>query len=100
MQKEYRYRTDLWDRFTSAEKHGKFAVEIEYRSAMDRHRNRYKDLTELVLVLDRKMWAKYSDDKAMSSLYAELFNKADEYCFEHLKGEKLKYYMEITSKVI
>ena len=53
-------------------------------------------LTELVLVLNHKIWQWYTEDPRLGDVYNELWGKADEYACTHLQGEELSYFYETT----
>ena len=56
----------------------------------------YKFLTELTLVLNHKIWQYYENRPDMAVLYNTLWEQADQYAKENLKGNELSYYWEVT----
>lgn len=56
----------------------------------------YKYLTELILVLNHKIWQHYKAAPEMAKLYNTLWMQADQYAIENLKGSELEYYYEVT----
>ena len=54
-------------------------------------------LTALVIVLNHKIWQHYeAENNELTSLYDELWKKADQYACDTLKGEALEYFLEVT----
>ena len=93
----YETITTFWNDFAIAEKFGIAAVKDTYRRAFKEWKNNYKYLTELVMVLNWKTWEHHEKrDPVYSTLYRELFEKADLYACENLKGEELTYFYRTT----
>jgi hypothetical protein len=93
----YETMTTFWQDFSIADKFGIHAIKETYTRAFNEWKHDYKYLTELVLVLNWKCWAFY--DKGMneySLLYSNLYHEANNYAWEHLKGEELNYYYNVT----
>lgn len=91
---EYQFQTTFWDDFTIAEKFGGKAVEDTFVKAFEEWRHDYAYLTELVLVLNWKMWDWHqAGDNYMSGLYHKFWEKANNYGITHLKGEQLSYFI-------
>lgn len=86
------YYTD----FSIAEKFGKDAIVDTYNTAMENWKTDYKWLTEIVMVLNWKMWRHSEDNIELSKLYQELWEKASNYAETHLKDEELSYYYRTT----
>lgn len=91
---EYKFQTTFWDDFTIAEKFGGKAVEDTFVKAFGEWKKDYIYLTELVLVLNWKMWDWHqAGNNYMSGLYHKFWEKANNYGVTHLKGEKLSYFI-------
>lgn len=88
--------TTFWSDFDIADRFGKEAVLDTYNRAFKEWRYDYRYLTELVMVLNHKCWQWYERDNELSELYCSLFEVADNYAIENLKGAELKYFLEIT----
>ncbi len=85
--------TTFWDDFTIADTFGTEGIIDTYRRAFKAWKNDYKFFTELVMVLNWKSWYHYDlGHSDISQLYADLFYKAQEYGYEHLKDEELTYF--------
>lgn len=87
--------TTFWQDFSMAEKFGGKAVRDTFKDAFLGWRKNYKYLTELVMVLNHKIWQHYDPDKdsPMARLYNELWMEADNWAYENLVGEELEYYL-------
>jgi len=99
MQEECGYTTisTFWDDFTIAEKFGCNSIEETYSRAFNEWKDNYKMLTELVMVLNHKIWQFWEKDQtAIAECYNNLWEKADAYACNNLKGEALIYYYQIT----
>ena len=88
--------TTFWSDFTIAEKFGHDAIRETYERAMKEWKNNYKYLTELVLVLNHKIWQWFKIDEATARVYNELWIEAGNYACNNLKGEEAEYYYRVT----
>lgn len=91
----YEPKTTFWSDFSIAERFGVSAIKDTFNRAFDEWKKNYVFLTELVMVLNWKMW-QYQNNEAMCGLYYELWGKADEYACENLKDEELSYFYSVT----
>ena len=93
----YETMTTFWDDFTIADAFCSSAIKDTFNRAFEEWKSNYKYLTELVMVLNWKLWQHYEqNDMALAELYDELWQQADVYACENLKGEELKYFYEVT----
>lgn len=93
----YETMTTFWNDFTIADAFGVNAIKDTYNRAFEEWKSNYKYLTELVMVLNWKLWQRYEqNDMALAELYNDLWQQADAYACENLKGEELKYFYEVT----
>ena len=56
---EERVKTTFWMDFSIADRFGKSAVKDTYKTAFESWKDNYKYLTELVMVLNHKIWEHY-----------------------------------------
>lgn len=56
----------------------------------------YIYLTELVLVLNHKIWHWYELDEPTARVYNELWHNAARFAEDNLKGDELQYYYKTT----
>lgn len=96
MQTGYSCITTFFEDFSIADKFGVAAVKDTYARALKEWKHDYKYLTELVMVLNWKIWQYYNHNDELANVYNELWQKADNYACEHLKGEELSYFYQTT----
>ena len=93
-----RPETLYWQRFSIAERFGREEIQAVYNEIFKEAKTDYKHLTELVMILNHKSW-QYCyelDNSTVCGLYRDLFKQAYEYASEHLEGDEMKYFMQIT----
>ena len=90
------YTTTFYEDFSVADKFGPDSVQDTFDRAFKDWKKNYKYLTELVIVLNHKMWDWAPTNAARSKLYENLWKKAATYAEENLKGEELDYYYHET----
>lgn len=95
---DYKPITTFWDDFSIAERYSEQAVIDTFNRAFKEWKHNYKYLTELVLVLNHKIWQhhKIPGNKRLAELYDNLWAKADEYACNNLKDAELMYFYDIT----
>lgn len=94
---EYEYKTTFWQDFTIADKFGLSAIQDTFDRAFNEWKSDYVYLTDLVMVLNHKIWEHYEEGHdEIAKLYNDLWIIADEYAGNNLKGEELTYYFEVT----
>ena len=92
----YELQTTFWEDFSIADRFGLAAVLDTFNRAFREWKGDYKFLTELTLVLNHKIWQYYENRPDMAVLYNPLWEQADQYAKENLKGNELSYYWEVT----
>ena len=92
----YKQITTFYMDFGIAEPFGKGAINETYKNALEYAKTDYKVLTELVMVLNWKIWEHYQNNESLARIYNDLWQKADNYAVEHLKGEELSYFFRTT----
>ena len=92
----YRLFTTFFEDFSIAEAFGVSAVRGTYKRAFNEWKSDYKYLTELVLILNWKIWEHYKEDKKYAEVYNELFNEANNYARDNLEGDELLYFFNVT----
>ena len=101
---DYECFTTFWNDFTIAERCGGIpAIKDTYKRAFKEWKHDYKYLTELVMVLNHKIWQWYDGEKwengkstDIARVYSKLWEEARDYAETHLKDEELSYYFRIT----
>lgn len=90
-------KTSFWSDFEIAEAFGPYAVKETYKTAMEEWSSDYEYLTELVLVLNHRLWMHYGrGNDVLARVYDDLWRKASDFAVENLKGDELAYYLEVT----
>ena len=92
----YTVQTTFWEDFTMADFFGLSAIKDTYSRAFEEWKEDYKFLTELVLVLNHKIWQHYKNRPEVAALYNDLWAQADRYAVENLKDDELSYFFEVT----
>lgn len=91
------FTTTFYRDFTIAEAFGGIkAIKDTYRRAFKEWRTDYRYLTDLVMVLNHKIWEWYGKDDVYAELYNTLWEKADAYAVKHLEGDELSYFYRVT----
>lgn len=90
----YKPLTTFWNDFSTAEQFGIEAVKGTFKRAFEEWKGDYKFLTELVMVLNHKIWQWYEKNDELARVYNALWEEADNYGCENLKGEELDYFYE------
>lgn len=94
---EYEYKTTFWNDFTIADKFGLDAIQDTFNRAFNEWKTDYVYLTDLVMVLNHKLWEHYeAGNNDFAVLYDKLWKEADEYACENLKGKEAEYYFNVT----
>ena len=92
----YTPKTTFWEDFVIAEHFGTKAIKDTYVRAFESWKDDYVYLTELVMVLNHKIWRWYEINDEYARLYDSLWRKADAYACNNLKGEELSYFFRTT----
>lgn len=92
----YTQITTFFEDFGIAEPFGKSAILDTYKRGLEYAKTDYKVLTEFVMVLNWKIWEHYENNEALARIYNELWEKADNYAIENLKGDELTYFFRTT----
>ena len=91
----YETITTYYGDFTIAEAFGLDAVRDTYKKAVKDWAHNYKYFTEIVLVLNHKIWEHYQNNEPLARLYDELWREADGIAAEWT-GEAAEYYFNVT----
>lgn len=90
---DYKFESSFYEEFSVADEFGPEGVRRHYDTVFEQYKDNLKYLTELVLVLNIKLflWFKVDDDLGLT--YEELWKETDGYALETLKGDDLHYYL-------
>lgn len=87
------YYTD----FGIAEWYGADAIRDTYNNAISNWGSDIKWVTEIVMVLNWKIWEHYySGNEQMAKFYDSLWRQSVDYVFEHFSGDDITYYLRTT----
>ena len=95
---DWRPTTNAWQCFSIAEGISEGEINATYKRLFKEMKDDYKTLTELVMVLNHKMF-QHSDipgHRRFCELYSNLFESVDNYALKNLKDEALSYFLSIT----
>lgn len=92
----YRPRTTFFEDFSIAEVFGNAAIEDTFKRAFEEWKDNTEYITELVMVLNWKLWEHYQKDNEKAKLYERLWAELDSYCMENLTGNDLLYFVQTT----
>lgn len=91
------FTTTFWMDFSIADRFGISAIKDTFNRAFKEWKHDYRYLTDLVLVLNHKIWQHWEDgNEAVARVYNDLWDKARDYATENLKGEEFQYYWRMT----
>lgn len=88
----YTPKTTFWDDFSIADRFGVSAVKDTYNRAFKEWKSDYIYLTELVMVLNHKIWQHYKSNPQLAKVYNDLWEKTDAWACDNLKGKELQYF--------
>jgi hypothetical protein len=92
----YKPKTTFWLDFTIADNFGPDAVKDTYNRAFEEWKTDHVYLTELVMVLNWKIWQHYEHNDELAKLYNDLWAAADSWAVENLTGAELDYFYTTT----
>lgn len=92
----YELQTTFWEDFSIADRFGIAAIKDTFKRAFDEWKNDYKYLTELILVLNHKIWQYHEKHSDIAQIYNSLWIAADQYAADNLQGNELSYYFSVT----
>jgi len=92
----YKPKTTFWQDFSIAEWFGEKAIRDTYKRAFNEWKSNIEYLTELVLILNWKIWQLAEVNEPIARVYDELWKEADQYCMDNLKGDELQYFLRTT----
>ena len=92
----YEMITTFMRDFDIADMFGENAIKDTFKRAFDEWKNNYVFLTELVISLNLHIWKWYEKNETIARLYNDLWEQADAYACENLKGEELSFFYNVT----
>ena len=92
----YKQITTFYEDFSIADNFGKRAIVDTYMRAFKSWKNNVQYFTELVMVLNWKIWRWYEKNDEYAKVYQELWEKADAYAMDNFKDDDLAYFLRTT----
>lgn len=92
----YRPFTTFYEDFSIADNFDSAAIKDTFNKAFNQWKNDYKYLTELVMILNWKIWEHYESNNEYANLYTKFYEKSRDYALENLSGDELKYFIKTT----
>lgn len=92
----YKPHTTFYTDFSIAEPFGISAITDTYNRAFEEWKDNVVYITELTMVLNWKIWEHYDKNETLARFYQSMWEKADEWCMNNLKGNDLKYFLDTT----
>ena len=90
----YEPKTTFWQDFNIADAFSDQGIRDTFSRAFEEWKGNAVYLTELVMVLNHKIWQHYEGGHhRIAKLYDELWRTADEYAMKTLQGDDLQYYI-------
>lgn len=93
---DYECKTTFWMDFSIADRFGIAAVRDTFKRAFREWKGNTVYLTELVMVLNHKIWQHYERNERLAEVYNDLWEQASTYAEANLTGEDLDYYFRTT----
>ena len=92
----YEPKTTFWQDFSIADAFGEKAVKGTYQRAFKEWKDNVEYITELVMVLNWKIWYWHDKNEELARLYDSLWREADEWCLKNLKDDDKLYFLRTT----
>lgn len=92
----YKPITTFYMDFGLAEKFGIDAIKETYNRSLKSWAFDYTYITELVMVLNWKIWEHYENDEKLAKIYNDLWENAKKWVHEHFNEVELNYYYRTT----
>lgn len=90
----YKPFTTFYEDFSIADAFGIDAIKDTYKRAFNAWKHDYKYITEFIMAVHWKFYEHYDTNDAYAEVYYELWDEADEWAKENLKGEAVQYYVD------
>lgn len=88
----YKPKTTFYMDFSIADNFGVEAIKDTYNRAFKAWKGNTEYLTELVMVLNWKIFEHIETNKHYANIYQDLYFEADQYAQTNLQGDDLAYY--------
>ena len=89
----YTPKTTFYEDFSIADAFGIDAVIDTYNRAFKAWRSDIEYLTELVMVLNWKIWEHYETNRSLAKVYDGMWQKTHNWVLDNITGDNLRYYL-------
>lgn len=90
---DFKFETTFWEEFSIADNYGSDGIVEHYKLVFGQWKDNLRYLTELVLVLNWKIYQWYGVDNTIGLTYDHLWKMTDGYAMNTLKGDDLHSYL-------
>ena len=93
----YKQLTTSWLDLSIADRFGISAIKSTYKSLLKNFNGNYKYITELVVVLNHKIWQYYDkNNNQYMKVYNDLWDELCAHVYKTFKKDELSYFYRIT----
>ena len=89
-------KTTFYTDFSIADAFGISAIKDTYNRAFNEWKDNIEYITELVMVLNWKIWEHYPANETLAKVYNDLWETLDGWVLDNKKGEELQYFLNTT----
>ena len=90
---DFHFESTFWEEFSIADGYGPDGIREHYDLVFSQWKDNIKFLTELVLVLNLKLFIWFKVDDDLGKMYEDLYVDADAYALSSFEGDDLHYYL-------
>lgn len=94
----YKPHTTFYTDFSLSDPYGIVAVTATYNKRFEESKASVVNMTELVLVLQWKVYEHYDENRTLAKFYQSMWEVTDRWCRENFKDNDLKYYRDKTEQ--
>ena len=87
-------KTTFFSDLSIAECYGADAIRDTYENVMKSWGDNLDFMCEWVISLNQKIWQHYESNREIANVYDKLWRKADKFCRDKFKGDKLTAYFD------
>ncbi len=87
-------KTTFFSDLSITECYGADAIRDTYENVMKSWGDNLDFMCEWVISLNQKIWQHYESNREIANVYDKLWRKADKFCRDKFKGDKLTAYLD------
>ena len=92
----YEPKTTFYEDFSIADAFGISAIIDTYNRSFKHWKSNIEYLTELVMVLNWKIWEHFETNRAFAKVYEGLWIKTTNWVYDNVEGDDLSYFVKTT----